>query len=685
MTRLQRMSLLGLAAVGSLMANVAMAASSLQDLNFTALGGDRMELKLDFVGGVPEVKGYRIETPPRITIDLLDTSSQLDKRRFDLGLSGVDELVALEAGSRTRLVMKLNQSKPYVTRTEGNSLYVIIGEQGGAPGAQPAAASQASAANVPPDNRALEVASEPAVSGIDFRRGTDGEGRVVINFNRSNVESRVTERGRKIYVDIKGVKLPPEMNQVLDVGDFATPVTRIDPQRTRDGVRMVVDASGYYTQLATQAGNELVLEVKPLTREEQAERIKDKFPYTGKKISLNFQNIEVRSVLQIIADFTGLNLVASDNVTGNVTLNLKEVPWDQALDLVLKSNGLASRRMGNVLMVAPAEELAALERKELEANQQVKELAPMTTEYIQMRYAKAADLAALLRGEGGIGLLSERGRVMVDERTNTMLIQDTRDTLESIRGTLEYLDIPVRQVQIEARIVIARSSVSSEIGVNWGLSNSSNGKFGLEGASTGTTSNGGLSVDLGDDSSPGSTFSFGYLSGDILLDLELSALESEGKSQTISQPKIITANQKKAVIKQGQEIPYEEATSSGATNIEFKEAVLALEVTPQITPDNRIIMDLLINNDDVSDDSFNGEPAIDTNEIETQVLVNDGETVVLGGILTSEQIRSVFKTPFLGDLPVIGNLFRYTEESNEKVELLVFITPKIIEDGLAVR
>lgn len=683
MTRLKQMSLLGLVAFGALMTNAALAASTLKDLEFTSLGGDRMELKLDFAGGVPEVKGYRIETPPRITIDLMDTHSQLEKRRFDLGLNGVDELVALEAGSRTRLVMKLNQSKPYVTRTEGNSLYVIIGEQGGPVATQSSVAAQNNAPTA--SNDALEVASEPSISGIDFRRGTEGEGRVVLNFNRSNVESRVTERGRKIYVDLKGVKLPPELNQVLDVGDFATPVTRIDPQRTRDGIRLVVDASGYYTQIATQAGNELVLEVKPLTREEQAERIKDKFPYTGKKISLNFQNIEVRSVLQIIADFTGLNLVASDNVTGNVTLNLKEVPWDQALDLVLKSNGLASRRMGNVLMVAPAEELAALERKELEANQQVKELAPMTTEYIQVRYAKAADLAALLRGEGGIGLLSERGRVMVDERTNTMLIQDTRDTLEEIRGTLEYLDIPVRQVQIEARIVIARSSVSSEIGVNWGISANNTGKLDLGGASSGTSDGGGLSVDLGDDSNPGSTFSFGYLSGDILLDLELSALESEGKSQTISQPKIITANQKKAVIKQGQEIPYEEATSSGATNIEFKEAVLALEVTPQITPDNRIIMDLLINNDDVSDDSFNGEPAIDTNEIETQVLVNDGETVVLGGILTSEQIRSVFKTPFLGDLPVIGNLFRYTEESNEKVELLVFITPKIIEDGLTVR
>ncbi|GGX97264.1 hypothetical protein GCM10007160_25940 [Litchfieldella qijiaojingensis] len=432
----------------------------------------------------------------------------------------------------------------------------------------------------------------------------------------------------------------------------------------------------------------------------------ERLPYTGERITLTFQDIEVRSVLAIIADFTGLNLVASDSVAGSVTLNLQDVPWDQALDLVLKSHGLASRREGNVIVVAPAEELASLERQEIEARAQLERLAPLVTEILQVRYAKAADLAALLRGDGGFGLLTERGRVAVDSRTNTLMIQDTAYQMQEIRRTIERLDIAVRQVQIEARIVIARDSASRELGVNWGASSTRGFRSreragdtlnppevnnlvdnvardlnpqGLNRARTG------LAVDLGSAANPLSTFAFGYLSGDILLDLELRALESEGKSQTISQPRVITANQRAAVIKQGAEIPFQEATSSGATSTEFKEAVLSLEVTPQITPDNRIIMDLAINNDTVSERSFEGAPAIDTNQIETQVLVDNGETVVLGGILTTEQVHSLFKTPFLGDLPVIGNLFRYTQDSNEKVELLVFITPRIIEDGLAIR
>ncbi|EPC01700.1 hypothetical protein L861_20965 [Litchfieldella anticariensis FP35 = DSM 16096] len=409
-------------------------------------------------------------------------------------------------------------------------------------------------------------------------------------------------------------------------------------------------------------------------------------PYTGERITLNFQDIEVRSVLAIIADFTGLNLVASDSVTGSVTLNLQDVPWDQALDLVLKSHGLDSRREGNVIVVAPAAELANIERQEIEARSQLETLAPLTTELLRVRYAKAADLAALLRGDSGFGLLTERGRVAVDARTNTLMIQDTAYQLQEVLSTIEQLDVAVRQVQIEARIVIARDSASRELGVNWGLSSpSGDGRFDVSGAANGSTENGGLAVDLGNSSNTMTSFAFGYLSGDILLDLELRALESEGKSQIISQPRVITANQRAAVIKQGTEIPYQESTSSGATSTEFKEAVLSLEVTPQITPDNRIIMDLAISNDTVSMQSFEGAPAIDTNQIETQVLVDNGETVVLGGILTTEEIRSLFKTPFLGDLPMLGSLFRYTQDSNEKVELLVFITPRIIEDGLAIR
>lgn len=423
--------------------------------------------------------------------------------------------------------------------------------------------------------------------------------------------------------------------------------------------------------------------------------------YTGKRITLNFQDIGIREVLAVIADFTGLNLIASDSVQGNVTLNLRNVPWDQALDLLLQSHGLASRRLGNVLIVAPLGELAAMDRQTLEARMQQRALVPLMIEYIPLHYASAADMAILLSGNEGLGLLSERGRVSVDTRTNTLVIQETPTQFEAIRRTVEQLDVAVRQVQIEARIVIVRDSAMEELGVNWGFSVPQGGRLDLDGAASGSSpqqsffdpvadelvyrDRGGLAIDMGGDRNPASAFSFGYLSGDILIDLELRALESEGKSQTISQPKVITANQRTAVIKQGQEIAYQESTSSGATNVEFKEAVLSLEVTPQITPDNRITMDLAINNDNISDRSFGGIPAIDTNQIQTQVLVDDGETVVLGGILTTGQLNNLYKTPFLGDLPILGPLFRYTEESSEKVELLVFITPTIIDDGLARR
>lgn len=432
-------------------------------------------------------------------------------------------------------------------------------------------------------------------------------------------------------------------------------------------------------------------------------------PYTGERITLNFQAIDVRAALAIIADATGFNLVASDSVTGQVTLNLNEVPWDQALALVLDSQGLASRQEGNVLVVAPAEELAQLARQALEIRTQTETLVPLVMQYVQVRYARAEELAQLLRGEEGFGLLTERGRVAVDQRTNMLLIQDTENQIQAILETLERLDVAVRQVQIEARIVIASDSASRELGVNWGLSShrgvaadgAPRSGFNLGGAASGGDpgqvwfdpvtgeqvwrSRGGLAVDLGGDGRESLTsFAFGYLAGDILLDLELRALESEGRSYTISQPRVITANQRPAVIKQGQERAYT-AQSGDNLNTEFKEAVLALEVTPQITPDNRIIMDLLITND-TFDAQFGGnEPPINKSEIQSQVLVDNGETVVLGGILQTEEVSRLAKTPFLGDLPVLGNLFRYTQQSNEKVELLVFITPRILEDGLALR
>ncbi|WP_280546314.1 type IV pilus secretin PilQ [Halomonas sp. 11-S5] len=706
----------GLALVALLViATSAAAASTLTALDFRQGSDGALEVDLDFRGPVPEVRGYRLDDPARLTIDLMDTDSALERRREELGIGGVERVTALEAGSRTRLVFELEGPLPYDTRQQGDRLRLSIG--GGA--GQPPAASTTTAtttASTRPSRDTAMASGRPSIQDIDFRRGGDGAGRLVVTFNRTGVDARVRESGRnRIVAELRGVEMPASLDQVYDVSDFGTPLKRVTPRVGRDGVTLDIEGEGGFAMVSTQSGRQLTIEAQPVTREEREERAREQFPYTGERITLNFQDIEVRSVLAIIADFTGLNLVASDSVTGRVTLNLQDVPWDQALDLVLKSHGLASRREGNVIVVAPASELAQREQIELQAREQLETLAPLETEYIQVKYAKAEDMARLLRGEEGFGLLSERGRVAVDARTNTLLIQDTAQNIDTILATFETLDVAVRQVQIEARIVIARDSATRELGVNWGISSPrGDGRLDLGGASSGSPTatygddfsgqresrgeftgryddpsgevfrRGGLAVNMGSSDVANTAFSFGYLSGDILLDLELRALESEGKSQTISQPRVITANQRTAVIKQGTEIPYQEATSSGATDTEFKDAVLSLEVTPQITPDNRIIMDLVINNDTVGQ-LFNGVPSIDTNSIETQVLVDNGETVVLGGILTTEEVRSLFKTPFFGDLPVIGNLFRYTENTNDKVELLVFITPRILDDNLAIR
>nr|WP_046078335.1 type IV pilus secretin PilQ [Halomonas sp. HG01] len=708
MTLMKRM----LAALAMLVVSTSvMAASTLTGLDYRQAAGGALEVDLSFDGGVPEVRGYRLDDPARLTIDLMATRSALEHRRQALGVGGVERVTALEAGSRTRLVFDLEGPLPYDTARQGDRLRLSIGG-----GVAPPAATRSAASPV-----GSAPAAGPGITDIDFRRGDDGAGRLVVSFDRSGVDARVSESGSSdIVARLPGVRLPASLDQVYDVTDFDTPLRRITPRVDRDGVTLDIQGSGDFAMLSTQSGRQLTITAQPATPQERERQARDQFSYTGERITLNFQDIEVRSVLAIIADFTGMNLVASDSVTGRVTLNLQDVPWDQALDLVLKSQGLASRQEGNVIVVAPAEELAAREQLELQTREQLETLAPLETEYIQVKYAKAEDLARLLRGEStgggasGFGLLTERGRVAVDPRTNTLLVQDTAEQIGSIMETLERLDVAVRQVQIEARIVIARDSATQELGVNWGLSSPrGDGRLDLGGASSGQPvatygddfsgqresrgqftgaygdpdgqlfQRGGLAVDLGG-ANPMTSFGFGYLSGDVLLDLELRALESEGKSQTISQPRVITADQSTAVIKQGTEIPYQESTSSGATDTEFKEAVLSLEVTPQITPDNRIIMDLAVNNDTVGE-LFNGVPSIDTNEITTQVLVDNGETVVLGGILTTEQVRSLFKTPFLGDIPVLGNLFRYTEDSSDKVELLVFITPRILDDNLAIR
>ncbi|WP_083001361.1 type IV pilus secretin family protein [Halomonas sp. GT] len=652
-------------------------ASVLTDLDVRQTNSGDVELVLQFSGGVAQLRGYRLDAPPRLALDLADTQSAIAQRRIAVSRGGVEQVTVLEGSGRTRLVVDLKESLDYTSRVVGDQLKITLASSSSVPAPQPSQAIQ-----------------EPRIENIDFRRGEDGAGRLVVTFDRASVVTNVREGSEgSVIAELRDVTLPDALNQVYDVTDFATPVTRITPRLRQRDVRLELQTNGPFAMVSSQSGRTLTIEAQPVSQATQQDREQQGESFTGERLSLNFQDIEVRAVLATLAEFTGLNLVASDSVSGRITLNLNDVPWDQALALILQSQGLASREQGNVIVVAPASELADLERQEIETRNQRQTLAPLVTEFIEVKYARAEDLAQLLRGGDGFGLLTDRGRVSIDQRTNTLLVQDTAEQVRDIIRTLDRLDVAVRQVQIEARIVIARDTASRELGINWGVSSTrgflenDDGTFSRRDINPNSINRaqGGLAVDLGSAAAANTGFSFGYLSGDVLLDLELRALESEGKSQTISQPRVITANQRTAIIRQGEERAFQSVDAQGNPDTEFKEAELSLEVTPQITPDNRIIMDLVIKNDSFRESEFGGEPPIDTNQIETQVLVDNGQTVVLGGILTTEQLSQIAKTPLLGDIPWLGRLFRYTEESNEKVELLVFITPRLLDDGLAVR
>jgi type IV pilus assembly protein PilQ len=661
--------------LGSAMAN---AGATLQKIDFSSLSGDRVEMRLDFDSKPPAPRSYTIADPARITLDLFDVASGLDSKYHSLGNGNARSVTVLEADGRTRLVVSLTEMVSYATRVEGSSLYVVLGAGSTAFAQQETETAVTSS----PAVAGTPVTTNPSVrgiTGIDFRRGEEGEGRVEINLSKPDVEIDISQTGTNVHVSFPNASLPAALQRRLDVVDFATPVHFVDALPEADGSSIIIEAAGLYDYLAYQADNKLVIDFKPVDAGDAEKRRNEKFPYSGEKLSLNFQDIEVRSVLQLIADFTNLNLVASDTVDGRITLRLQNVPWDQALDLILKTKGLDKRKIGNVLMVAPADEMANRERLELENSRQVAELAPLRTEFIQVNYAKAVDIAALISSNQG--LLSSRGSVSVDGRTNTLLVQDTAAKMDAVRSALIYLDVPVRQVQVEARIVIASTGFDKALGVSWGAN-----VGGSSGVTDTSVSGGGLNdivVDLGVLAAT-SSFQIGLVRDSNTLDLTLSALESDGLSEVVSQPKLITADGQTARIESGVEIPYQEASSSGATSVSFKDAVLSLEVTPQITPDDRIIMDLKVNKDSVGE-IFAGVPSIETREIQTQVLVENGETIVLGGVYEKEHIEGVSKTPFLGDIPFLGHLFKRTVKSDNKIELLIFITPKIIKDTVAIR
>ncbi|MFQ5488757.1 MAG: type IV pilus secretin PilQ, partial [Gammaproteobacteria bacterium] len=557
----------------------------LDDIDFSALPGNRVQIRLHFSGDAPPDKplSFTIDNPARIALDFPQTSSKVPKR-LNIGVGAVRSLNAIQARRRTRVVLNLDRMVPYETRVEGNDLYLVLGS------ATPTAMAEEKAVPVFPAEKPGASAQGTAnIENIDFHRGPNGEGRVMVTLSDPSIAVNVQQVANRVIVDFIGANLPGKLEQRMDVTDFATPVTLIDSFRKDGNVRLVVENAGKFEHLAYQSDALFTLEVKPVTPEEQAQARLKQPEYTGAKLSLNFQDIEIRAVLQLIADFTGMNLVTSDSVQGNVTLRLKNVPWDQALEIILKTKGLAMRKTGNVILVAPSEEITAREKQELESRQKVKELAPLFTDLLQVNYAKAEDIANLLKAKEN-SLLSERGSVTVDERTNALLVRDTAEKLDEIRRLVTKLDIPVRQVLIESRIVVASNNFSRDLGVRFGfsgveefnndttgfVSGSLSGTDGMVSSAPPPITLPGLDNRLNVNlpvTSPAGQIAFAVLGSDFLVDLELSAMQAEGEGEVISSPRVITANQSEALIEQGTEIPYQQATSSGATSVAFKKAV----------------------------------------------------------------------------------------------------------------
>ncbi|MBT5218477.1 MAG: type IV pilus secretin PilQ [Woeseia sp.] len=691
----------------------------LQDIQVQSLPGQRVELKLILSGPAPDPLAFTIEDPARIALDLRETTLGLSSRRRDVNIGPLDTVLTAEANGRTRVVLNLDSMVPYETRKSGNTIFVTLGMAAGAAGETTQFAGSTTPSSF---SSSPSFASSGArqINSVDFRRTRDGGGRILVNLSDPSTPVDIRQEGGRVVAVFKNTALPAELMRRLDVMDFATPVTTVDTLRTNLDTRIVISAEGNYEQLAYQSDNEFTIEINPVTEDVEAgsSLFSETREYEGQRLSLNFQDIETRAVLQLLAESSGRNIVVSDTVQGNVTLRLRNVPWDQALDIVMTTKGLDMRENGNVIIVAPAEEIAARETADLEARQAIIELEPLYSEFLQVNYAKASDLAGLIGGDSGgstsNALLSGRGSVGIDERTNTLLVQDTAENLQNIRRLVRTLDIPIRQVLIEARIVVVNDDFSKDLGVRFGATgfkeNATDGAsvFSGSGNGAGTMVNsildnlttGGtilpvslpalsdrynVNVPIGN---PAGRFSLAVLESEYIVDLELTALQAEGRGEIISTPRVITANQKEARIEQGVEIAYQESASSGATTTQFKKAVLSLTVTPQITPDDNIIMDLVVSKDSVGEltPASNGGfvPSIDTRSVETQVLVRDGQTVVLGGIYETETRETISKVPFLGDIPGVGVLFRSTSDVSNKAELLIFVTPRILNEGSSI-
>jgi len=699
--RLTRNGLLRGLALVLVMMPLAMAhgATSVSGIGHSATADGSVEITLQTTGDTPDVSVFATETPPRIVLDLADTEAQTGTAPVNVGMGSVTKYSAISAGGRTRLVVDLSSPSAYDYSAAAGQVVLSI-----------AAGANSDA----PASRVSASGSGPEVSSIDFRLGENGQARVIVKTDQPGASLSVQEDVERLTVDLLGASLPDRLDQSLDVMDFATPVRFIDSFNTSSGARLELKMGGLYEHLAYESGTDYIIEVSELSRsaqiaeEEVVQFFEDK-EYEGTRVTFNFQDIPVRSVLQLIADVSDLNIVVADSVGGNLTLRLTNVPWDQALDIVMDARNLDMRRNGNVLWIGPTAEIAAREQQLLQAQRDRRILEPLQTVLIPVSYASAEDLKTLILDstsniETEYGLLSERGSVTVDARTNTLLVTDTADKIVEIRELVTELDYAVQQVQIESRIVIAQSDFAHELGVRFGVTalhiGSNIGVLAADGSAADTVNprinprDDGLldipsypnryQVNLPASDQSAATLGLSFLSSDVIVDLELSALESEGEGEVVSTPRVVTANQAEAYIQQGVEIPYEESTSSGAASVVFKEAVLELRVTPLITPDNRVQMDLNVKQDTVGEifqTSRGGSvPSIDTREVATTVLVGNGDTIVLGGIFQDNKTSNEEKVPWLGDVPGLGALFRRRANETSKRELLIFVTPTIVED-----
>lgn len=681
--RVLRGTSFGMALMVASLPMAAHAENSIQAVSGSVQGGTEI-IRIDLAEPLAIVPtGFSIQAPARIALDFPGVSNAMGRSAVDLNVGNLRSANVVQAGERTRVVLNLKAPSNYKAEIQGKTLLITLD-------ASTSVASAAAPAQVFAESRNREVLP---LKDIDFRRGDDSSGRIVVGLSNNEVGVDIRQQGQTLVVEFLKTALPEGLRRRLDVADFGTPVQTVTTFQTGDKVRMVVEPKGSWEHSAYQSDNQFVLEVRQ--QKVDPTKLTQGPGYAGEKLSLNFQNIEIRSLLQVIADFTNFNIVTSDSVSGSVTLRLKDVPWDQALDIILQSKGLGMRKNGNVLVIAPKDELAAKDKLDWESKNAIQSLEAVRTQDFKLNYAKAEDIAKGLIGTGGAGatkILSTRGSVIFETRTNQLFVTDIPSKLEQVQALITKLDIPVRQVLIEARIVEASDSFGKSLGVRLGgqpFNQNTNSAFGgaYSATTAGTTAGQFLNVPaVGQNGFSAATFAVSLYNAakTRFLNLEISASEADGKTKIVSSPRVVTADQVKALIEQGTELPYQQATSSGATSIAFRKANLKLEVTPQITPEGNIILQVDVNKDSVGRETSNGF-AIDTKHIQTQVLVENGGTVVIGGIYEQNDRDNETKVPFLGDLPGVGNLFKQKTRSATKSELLVFITPKMLTSGSALR